>query len=263
MNKYEAKKEARIQRFRDRAEKARAKSEGLYKSGMDALRVIPLGQPILIGHHSEKADRSYRNRAFVKLDKASAESEKAQYYEGKAHSAESNHSISSDDPDAVEKLRARIEKAESLQSRMVAANKIVRKFKADKHNGTLALEQEGFAAGTAAHLFEPDFMGRLGFPDYALQNNNANIRRMKERLATLERSSAAETTEIERNGIRIIENAEENSIQLVFPGKPDVSVRTLLKRNGFRWSPTNGAWQRHLNSAGKYAAQRIIEEVSK
>jgi hypothetical protein len=106
-------------------------------------------------------------------------------------------------------------------------------------------------------------LGRLGFPGYALQNNSANIRRMKERLSSLERSASRETSETDHNGIRVVENVEENRVQIIFPGKPDSSVRSLLKSNGFRWSPMNGAWQRHLNSSGKYAAQRIIEEVSK
>ena len=31
-------------------------------AGDKALSVIPFGQPILIGHHSEKRDRNYRRR---------------------------------------------------------------------------------------------------------------------------------------------------------------------------------------------------------
>jgi hypothetical protein len=45
----------------------------------------------------------------------------------------------------------------------------------------------------------------------------------------------------------------------IFPGVPSDEVRTLLKSNGFRWSPTNKAWMRQLNGAGQYAAKRVME----
>lgn len=48
---------------------------------------------------------------------------------------------------------------------------------------------------------------------------------------------------------------------ILFPGKPDASVRDLLKANGFRWAPSEGAWQRHLNNGGRYAASRVIASL--
>lgn len=263
MNRYEEKRQARIERLRARAAAARAKSDALHTSGMDMLRAIPFGQPILVGHHSEKSDRAYRARAGSRIDRAIEEQQKAEYYEGRASSAESNRSISSDDPEAVVKLRAKTMRAESLQQIMVAANRIVRASKMTIDEKVPKLCALGLTEAQARRLFEPDFVGRVGFPDYALQNNNANIRRMKQRLAELERSTMAETKETEHNGIRIVENVEENRIQIIFPGKPEASVRSLLKSNGFRWSPMNSAWQRHLNSSGKYAAHRVLEEVCK
>ena len=38
--------------------------------------------------------------------------------------------------------------------------------------------------------------------------------------------------------------------------------RELLKRNGFRWSPRNSAWQRQLTDNGKHAARRAMEEIA-
>jgi Domain of unknown function (DUF3560) len=40
---------------------------------------IPMGQPILAGHHAEKWDRSYRDRAFGNRDKSFREADKATY----------------------------------------------------------------------------------------------------------------------------------------------------------------------------------------
>lgn len=31
----------------------------------------------------------------------------------------------------------------------------------------------------------------------------------------------------------------------------------MLKRNGFKWSPSRGAWVRQLNNAGIYAASQV------
>jgi hypothetical protein len=62
-------------------------------------------------------------------------------------------------------------------------------------------------------------------------------------------------------GVRLVENAEAARIQLIFPGKPDEATRSLLKSNGFRWAPSESAWQRHLNNAGRWAAERVLKEL--
>lgn len=51
-------------------------------------------------------------------------------------------------------------------------------------------------------------------------------------------------------------------IQFIFDGKPDAEVRTILKSNGFRWAPSQGAWQRQLTANGKRAAKEVIKELS-
>lgn len=50
-------------------------------------------------------------------------------------------------------------------------------------------------------------------------------------------------------------------IQLFFEGKPEPEVRDVLKHNGFRWAPSVGAWQRHLNANGKSAVRSVICEL--
>ena len=51
-------------------------------------------------------------------------------------------------------------------------------------------------------------------------------------------------------------------LQLFFDEKPDADTRAILKKNGFRFAPSqNNAWQRHLNNGGKYALDRVIEEI--
>lgn len=62
-----------------------------------------------------------------------------------------------------------------------------------------------------------------------------------------------ETKEVEyQNGVKVVENVEENRLQVFFPGKPDEETRTKIKRAGFRWSPTNGCWQAYLTNNSRW-----------
>jgi len=56
----------------------------------------------------------------------------------------------------------------------------------------------------------------------------------------------------------VVENFEENRLQIVFDGKPSAEVRSELKGNGFRWAPSQEAWQRQLNNGARYAAKRFL-----
>ncbi len=60
-------------------------------------------------------------------------------------------------------------------------------------------------------------------------------------------------------GVNLVQNVEANRVQLIFPGKPSADVRAELKARGFRWSPSEGAWQRHLNNAGIYQPATLME----
>ncbi len=262
MNEYEAKKQDRIDRYHDRAEQARERGDRLIEDGSQALRQIPLGQPILVGHHSEKRDRNYRKRAVGKLDRGFAEHKKAEYWEAKAKAAENNNAISSDDPEAISKLAEQIEEAEKEHARKKAANRIIReKPKNEKTPEKEALLRElGFTSQKLIdQLFVPDYIGRIGFPDYDLTNGNANIRRMKTRLAQLEAAASAEYKEAKHEGFAVIENPDENRIQVVFDEKPDKETCRMMRKNGFRFSRANMAWQRHLNNAGRWAARNVAE----
>lgn len=163
--------------------------------------------------------------------------------------------IMSGDSDAITRLQEKIAQAETLQARMKAANAIVRKFKNDKKAGYAALEQQGLSASHARSLFEPDFCGQLGFADFELTNNNANIRRMKLRLAAISQNRATPATEQEGTNARLEDSPRENRVRLFFPGKPDETTRSRLKSRGFRWTPSLGCWQAYRNATTLHMAQ--------
>lgn len=172
--------------------------------------------------------------------------------------------IMSDDKNALAKLRAKLEKLEKHQALMKAANAAIRMKDAEAGNAKLA--ELGFSADEIRQLREPDYCGRVGYPAYELQNNNANIHRVRDRIAALEKEAqrAAEKADAEPvtgDGYKLVENADIGRIQFLFDDKPDEDTRALLKSYGFRWSPSQGAWQRMLNDNGRYAAQRVIEKL--
>jgi len=64
-----------------------------------------------------------------------------------------------------------------------------------------------------------------------------------------------------QNICRIIENQELMRIQLEFDGKPSEDIRSLLKQNGFKWSPKNQVWQRQLTLNAKSATRQLLYDL--
>lgn len=167
--------------------------------------------------------------------------------------------IKSGDQDAIERLEEKLVSLKETQERMKVANKAIRLKDAEK--GDEELKILGYSDEQIQELRTPDYMGRVGFPAYALQNNNANIHRVEERLKSLKAAKEKGTKETEFELFKVVENVEVMRLQIIFDGKPDPEVRAVLKKNGFKWAPSQGAWQRMLNSAGKYALNRVKEEL--
>ena len=164
--------------------------------------------------------------------------------------------ISADDPDAVVKLREKLESREELQARMKAANAAIRMK--DTAKGDAKLAELGYSAEAIQRLREPDYCGRVGFPSYELTNNNAEMRRIRARIAELEKRESEPAPEgWEFDGGSVVVNMELNRLQILFDDKPDEDVRAELKSNGFKWAPSQHAWQRQLTGNAMYAARRI------
>lgn len=261
MNDYELKQEARRERYERKAEQLRTEAGRLHNQAHDMASIIPLGQPILVGHHSEHRDRRYRERIHDTFSKAFSTMDKADYYEQKAASVGAG-GISSDDPDAIRKLREKLDSLKKNQERMKSANAAIRRHKVPERQ-IPALIALGMTEEQAVELLKPDCFGCAGFPSYTLKNNNANIRRVELRIRQLEAAKRNGFVEYPGNGYIFREDPEENRIMFKFDDKPAEAVRTLLKSYGFKWSPTRGAWVRMLNGMGRYAAERVREELEK
>ena len=260
-NAYEQKIEARKERYLALSEKTRARAKARMEQARRMADAIPFGQPILVGHHSEKRDRKFRERIHQNFGKGFDLLEKAAYYERRAKGV-NDYAISADDPDAVKKLRERVENLKSSQERMKAANAAIRKHQKEGPEAQqAALERLGFQPDRAKAILTPDVMGTVGFASYSLSNNNANIRRLEDRIQILEKAQALEDRETPYAWGTIRENKEINRIQFRFDGKPDEAVRDLMKSSGFRWAPSEGAWQRQWTGNAVYAARDVIKKL--
>jgi hypothetical protein len=257
---YHEKREARIERFKELASKNEQLSIQAFNQADKMASVIPFGQPILIGHHSEKRDRNYRSKIHGKMDQGVALSQKSSYYEDRAEAAESNNAISSDNPDALKLLEAKLAKLQQYQETMKAINKIIKNKKKADVEKVAEMEAMGVPAGRALQLMQPDWCGRIGFPDYKLTNNNGNMKRIKDRIAQLQKLEQMEEKEIEIGEVKILVSPEKNRVQIFFPGKPSEAVRTELKSSGFRWSPMEEAWQKNVSSYAEHQAKSIVEK---
>ena len=162
--------------------------------------------------------------------------------------------ISADDPQAVQKLEAKLEKLQASQDTMKAVNAYYRKHKTLDGCPNLSAESiEKMKAEMSSQWHIED----KPYPSWALSNNNAEIRRIKGRIAELTKKQETAYAGWEFDGGKVETNKEDNRLQIFFEEKPDEKTRETLKENGFRWSPKAGAWQRQLNDNAIYAADRL------
>jgi hypothetical protein len=251
---YETRKAARIARLEARAARTRAEAESRYQAAKAIADRIPMGQPILVGHHSEQHARRDVKRIQDGMTKACELNQQAKQLDRRAKAAESNRAISSDDPTALEQLRAKLAAEKALLARYQDARKAYRKATDDRARAVILL-----GVGLPMH-----FTGD-GWPGYATTNLSGNIRRIAQRIEALEKQAAAPTPEpatVETTAGEIEIRTEDNRTQILFPGKPSAAVRSELKASGFRWAPSAGAWQRMASNGAQYQAERIVAAIA-
>lgn len=168
--------------------------------------------------------------------------------------------ISSDDEHAVEKLTNKIEAAKRNHEIMKFCNNILRDKKlseVDKRTELLKLLKN---EKQVDEISDPKQFGGPGFASFSLTNNLADIKRMEQRLKELKAREGKENKEELIKGVRCLHNYTDNRLQLFFDGKPSPDTISKLKSRGFKWSPTNQAWQRMLNGNAIWAAKVFFQE---
>lgn len=142
-----------------------------------------------------------------------------------------NEPISSDDPLAKEKLSAKLEYLEEKHNKYKEFNK-----KARKNN-----EQQ--------------------LPAYVMANSNQNIKSVKDRLSLLNKMENTSFSSYYFDGGEVNVDKQDMRIRILFDEKPDSKTRDDLKRNGFKWSPSNMAWQRKLTPNAIYTTKNMFKDI--
>lgn len=229
--------EAKLEKRHDWAASAARKSTSAFNHAHALVAGIPMGQPVLIGHHSEKAHRRVLDRSWNAMGKACALTDLSKHHEGKAAglAIALDKTIFSDDSDAVEAIEQRIAANEAKREQMKKVNALYRKGNAE---GLAAL---GFNLDNLrARLKDQMSWLQMPYAAYELTNLGARIRTDKERLVHIKRQqteqAAVEATE---NGIKI-DRHDNGYASVRFAEKPDYSIIRALKDAGFRWGA--GHW---------------------
>ena len=93
--------------------------------------------------------------------------------------------------------------------------------------------------------------------DY-IQNYLEKIKNLRSAKIRIEKQGVAKEVDLSNLYFKVVQNEEINRLQLIFEDKPCDEIRELLKKNGFRWSPKNNAWQRQLTDNALRATKSII-----
>lgn len=104
--------ERKAERYRNSQSNNKAKSGAYYEASNEGREFLSLGEPIKVGHHSEKRHRALIERNSRRMDKcvefagkADIAEAKAEYWEGKAEE------ITLAMPESIEYFQAKLEKA--------------------------------------------------------------------------------------------------------------------------------------------------------
>lgn len=218
---YEERRQRRIARYKAVSQKAKKEAEARSNSTANRILMMTPGQPIIIGHHSERKARKLHRQAEYDIRKSIELSDKSDYYEAKARHVEKSNAIYNDDPKAIEKLKEKLERLENERN----------SIKARPHE------------------------------TWELTNVTGNIRETKLRIKRIEEQEQLVFPDIKFKGGKAIHNKEINRIQLIFDEKPNEEIRNKLKRNGFHWSRNEGAWQREFNKKTIWVTSFLIKDV--
>lgn len=170
-----------------------------------------------------------------RLDKLFAEYAEIEQLESKIlNFAAVDHPIMSGDENALDKLREKVAELTACREKMKQENAAARK------------------------------QGKnLPHTSWELSNSLQNLNRYKERLAALEKVKASETSEqIAADGVKVVRNTDLMRLQLIFDGKPSDEVRAVLKKNAFKWSPKNSAWQRQLTPNAERSLETVLKAIN-
>jgi len=253
---FEAKQERRRQRLLDRAQRREALAESSEAAAKEISDGIPMGQPILVGHYSEKGDRRRRGRMHRLYERAHEAGKEAEELRRRAH-AVGTAGISADDPQATEKLDQKASDLEARRETMKRANAYWREHKT--LNGFDELDPKEKTEALRTMLLTG---ADVPFPGYALRNIGARIRQAKARAEEIARRDETEPRELAGRGFRVYEDRDDNRLLIEFEERQPPETCRMLHQAGFRWARSRRAWSRQLTNAAWASADYLARKLA-
>lgn len=101
---------------------------------------------------------------------------------------------------------------------------------------------------------------------FGLQNNNANMKRVEQRIKELEAKEAQRQDTPEKEflfeGGKVVMNYELDRIQIFFDTRPTQQELSEWKSKGlssFNWSPSQSAWQRKITNNAIFTTKQMLK----
>jgi hypothetical protein len=247
--------ERRLEKRTEWAEKREASAQATFDQAHTMADAIPFGQPIIAGHHSERRDRNYRARIDAAMGRGVTDSRMAEHHANRAQgiARQLDTSVFSDDEDAIERLRERIAEREARRDRIKAFNASCRK---GTPNPSLLTERERDELAGTRRVAAYQLSKGGGFPNYALTNLGATIRKDKERIADIERR-AKRTADAKDNGGAAVQVIGDYCT-ITFAEKPEREILNALKAAGFHWGA--GSWHGQIASLSEVVCDSQTQE---
>lgn len=228
------KQENKAVRKENRAEQLRDDAQKIHEHN-DTIGGIMNGTPLLVDHHSYNRHKKELDRMHTSEGKAYEMSHEADRLDKSADNARNPYAVSSNDPDAIIKLKNRIEdfvkEKADWKKGLKTADKNADYF-SDKNPRMIRMHMSGLTT---------------------------NIRNTKKKIDEINSNKKikVEGTGGKKNGIEIKVDQEANRVRLHFDNIPPEEIRTKLKSRGWRWSPYNKAWQKHISNQAMFQAEEI------
>lgn len=130
-----------------------------------------------------------------------------------------------------------------------------------------ALERRAKGAEKALSNLRSDDPAIIPKLQEAIRNStdSAERQRLRERLDTAirthERNQSGGGLNKSTSLYDVEENVTDGRIRFKFDGKPRQEIIDIMKSRGFRWSPSNKAWQRQNTPNGVWSAKKVMEEL--
>lgn len=162
----------------------------------------------------------------------------------------------------IDRYKSELEAMKINHEKMKEANKRIKTAIKTGEDLTEFLIKE---MGVAPHMI--DWSMKFGF---GLQNNNANMKRVEERIKEMEQKEAKRgenpITKYTFDGGILELNYNIDRIQIFFTTRPTPAELVEWKQKGlnsFNWSPSANAWQRKITANAWGAVRRMLPNLQK